>query len=143
MSVLVRCIAGVTILVVLQGGLSGAAVSSGSATATTAMERPAATPFSGIEGRIVAGPTCPEARGSQCGDRPYQATVVVKTRTGSKEIMRYRSSEDGRFRVQLPPGTYLLVPLSRSRLPRAGSQTVVVRQNQFTRVVIRYDTGIR
>ncbi len=142
MRVLVRCIVAVAILLTLQVGIAGAAASSGSAAAATAQQQPAAS-TSGIEGRVLAGPTCPEARGAQCGDKPYQATVVVKTGAGSREITRFHSNEHGLFRVQLRPGTYLLVPLSHNRLPRAVSQTVVVRRNQFTRVVIRYDTGIR
>ncbi|MGQ0570256.1 MAG: hypothetical protein ACT4P5_12170 [Armatimonadota bacterium] len=104
---------------------------------------PASQPRSGIEGKIVIGPNCPVVRGAGCADRPYQAMVLVKTATGSKEISRFRSQRNGWFHVPLPPGTYLLVPVSGNALPRPGAHTVVVKRNRFTSLVIRYDTGIR
>lgn len=144
--------------VISSGGMPGTVV--GQALAQTLPSGPGAvsaqttfvgTPAgysSGIEGRIMLGPMCPEARGAICVDRPYGATVIVRRGDGaqgvSREFTRFRSNGDGHFRVALPPGVYQLVPVSGNRpYPRAGSQTVVVRRNQFTRVVIRYDTGIR
>lgn len=144
-------------VVISYGGMPGATavgealtqfMSSGSGAGST-QTPPVATPSgsSGIEGKIVIGPMCPEARDAKCADRPYRATVIVKRSVGAqgfREFMRVRSNENGHFRVALPPGVYQLVPVSGKKpLPRTSSQTVVVKQNRFTAVVIRYDTGIR
>lgn len=107
---------------------------------------PSAERTSGIEGTIVLGPTCPVERFPQepgCGDRPYQATVQVKTADGSTVVTEFKSDASGAFKVSLAPGTYLLVPEQGKVFPRAGTQEVVVAQNAFTHVTIQYDSGMR
>ncbi len=103
---------------------------------------------SGITGTILLGPTCPVMRNPPdpaCADRPYKATIIVKSEDGLREITRFTSGEDGTFRVELAPGTYLLDPQSPagSMLPRGEQQTVVVEAGQLTDVQISYDSGIR
>jgi len=101
---------------------------------------------SGIVGNIVLGPTCPVMRNPPdpvCADKPYQATIIVKSANGQKEITRFTSKADGSFKVALVPATYLLVPVSPSIYPRGLVQSVVVEKNKFTNVVISYDSGIR
>lgn len=105
------------------------------------------TTSSGISGKIVLGPTCPvvstEAE-KGCQDKSYQATVVVKTTDGLKEITRFTSDKNGEFRVGLQPGNYLLDPLpGSSRFPFAKPENVEVEPNKFTTITIIYDTGIR
>ncbi len=107
---------------------------------------PPAARTSGIEGTIVLGPTCPVERFPQepgCGDRPYQATVQVKTADGSTVVTEFKSDASGAFKVSLAPGTYLLVPEQGKVFPRAATQEVVVAQNAFTHVTIQYDSGMR
>lgn len=107
---------------------------------------PPAQLTSGIEGKIVMGPTCPVERFPQepgCGERPYQATVRVKTRDGKKVVAEFASGADGKFRVVLAPGTYLIDPEVGSVYPRANTQEVVVTKNVFTHITIQYDSGIR
>jgi hypothetical protein len=98
---------------------------------------------SGITGIIMLGPTCPVQRIGEVCERPYAATVVVKS--AGSEITRFTSGDDGRFTVELPPGTYELEPLTEggAMLPRGAPQTVVVQAGQLTNVTITYDTGIR
>ena len=90
----------------------------------------------------MLGPTCPVQREGETCERPFVATVVVKS--AGSEVTRFTSGEDGRFTVLLSPGTYDLEPLTEggAMLPRGESQTVTV-QAGFTNVTISYDTGIR
>lgn len=101
---------------------------------------------SGIEGKVTLGPTCPVERippDPNCADKPYQATVIVKTADGQTEITRFTSQANGTFKQALKPGTYLLVPVSAQVYPRGLQQTVAVSENTYTQVTITYDTGIR
>jgi hypothetical protein len=101
---------------------------------------------SGIKGKITLGPTCPVQRippDPNCADKPYQATVSVKTTDGTKEIARFTSDEQGNFSVDLPPGVYLLVPESGKIYPRASQQEVTVTAHGFTEITIGFDSGIR
>jgi hypothetical protein len=77
-----------------------------------------------------------------CPDKPYQATIIVLNQGGG-EVRRFQTDAEGRFRIELPPGTYTLVPQSPGKLPRAGEQTVMVTSGQFTAVTITFDSGIR
>jgi len=101
---------------------------------------------SGISGVVLAGPTCPvETPDSpECDDQPYVASIVVKTADGRFTVIRFTVGDDGRFRVPLFPGTYLLDPLpGASGFPVSSPQTVVVQSVTFTDLTISYDTGIR
>ena len=101
---------------------------------------------SGIEGKITIGPTCPVERvppDPNCADKPYQATIVVKTADEQQELSSFSSDQDGTFKVKLAPGTYMLVPENKGIYPRGQSQKVVVKVNNFTQVNISFDSGIR
>jgi len=100
----------------------------------------------GISGIVLAGPTCPVVTpdNSECDDQPYAASIVVKTADGRFTVTRFTAGNDGRFRVPLYPGTYLLHPLpGASGFPVSSPQTVVVQSGAFTELTISYDTGIR
>jgi hypothetical protein len=98
---------------------------------------------SGIEGVVVMSPTCPGPvrEGTVC-ERPYRATISVRDNTG-RQVTRFESDDQGRFRVPLPPGRYVLHPESSGRFPIARDQTVTVQSGQLTNVRIVFDTGIR
>lgn len=102
---------------------------------------------SGIFGQVLLGPQCPVVSPEteeECADKPYQATVVVKTPDRSRENTRFTSDENGSFRVPLPPGDYFLEPLPGSEpFPFAKPVLVTVEPDSFTEVTILYDTGIR
>ena len=100
----------------------------------------------GIMGQILIGPTCPVERippDPACAPKGYQATVIVKTSDGTKEITRFTSNKDGTFKVSLDAGTYLLVPISSGTYPRGSQETVIVERNKFTTITINFDSGIR
>ena len=98
---------------------------------------------SGIEGRVFIGPICPVMReGEECPDQPYQAILTVYSPKGER-IAQVQTDEDGRFKIPLHPGEYVLHPDSPNVLPFAGEQTVIVEEGKFTQVLVNYDSGIR
>jgi len=97
---------------------------------------------SGIEGETIIRPVSPIERSGEINYRAYQATVTVLDQTGHT-VTEFHSGADGRFRISLEPGTYVLRPESPGSLPRAPKQTVTVLENEFTQVRITYDSGIR
>lgn len=96
---------------------------------------------SGISGRTLIGPTCPVQRPGQSCVAPYRATLRVLA-PHRRLVATVRSGSDGRFRVRLAPGRYLVEPLSRG-FPHARNRAVAVRRGAFTRVTIMYDSGLR
>lgn len=99
---------------------------------------------SGIVGKILIGPTSPICRTGGTCYKAYQAQVEVQT-TGGEIVTRFNSGKQGEFKVNLDPGTYVLVPQTRGNktFPRASQQTVTVAPNSYTSVTIIYDTGLR
>jgi hypothetical protein len=115
-------------------------------TAVAACGADAKTPAdSGIKGRVFIGPLCPVVQeGVPCPDAPYDASIRVRRASGNV-VATVRSGKDGRFRINLGPGRYVLEPLSRGggAPPSAAPVAVRVRAHAFTRVKITYDSGIR
>lgn len=100
-------------------------------------------PAGGIAGQVFIGPMCPVIEeGVPCPDQPYQATIAVRNARG-RQIGRFRTDAEGRFRVALPPGTYTLVPESPGGPTVAPEQQVTVAADQYTAVTITYESGIR
>ncbi|HEY8807066.1 MAG TPA: hypothetical protein VIN70_05725 [Candidatus Limnocylindria bacterium] len=101
------------------------------------------TPYpSGITGVVLAGPACPgPARiDSPCPDRPV-AVQLVFLKDGV-QAASVPSFSDGRFRVDLPPGRYLIRGSSNG-LPLVRELTVDVPANTHIEVTVHADTGIR
>src|SRR3979490_1359501 len=104
---------------------------------------PAASPApagSGIQGVVQAGPTCPVERiNSPCPPRPLGATIVVRDPAG-REVARTHSAADGRFKVEVAPGTYTVVGLNigSSMLPRPIPTTVTVTLGSYTTITVEY-----
>lgn len=97
---------------------------------------------SGIEGQISIHPVRPVEREGVINQRPYQARITVLDAAGH-EITSVQSDHDGKFRIALPPGTYVLRPERTGLYPRASEQRVEVSRNRTTRVEIVYDSGMR
>lgn len=116
----------------------------GAAPAGRALASPSSE--SGIEGTVLLSPVCPVEHNPplpQCAPRPYQATITVKTADGKEEVTHFTSASDGRFKITLEPGKYLLVPVNGKPYPRGAPQNVSVRAGKFTTVTVMYDTGMR
>ncbi len=97
---------------------------------------------SAIEGKVSIRPVRPVERKGVPNQRPYQARITVLDPTG-REVAVVDSDADGKFRIALPPGTYVLRPESSGLYPRASEQRVEVSRNSVSRVEIVYDSGIR
>lgn len=96
----------------------------------------------GIDGMVTLGPMCPVERPeSPCPDKPYAARMTIWR--GGTKVAETRSSDDGRFRVVLPAGTYRIVGETEGTFPRGSEVEVTVVAGQMTPVQIQYDTGIR
>jgi hypothetical protein len=98
-------------------------------------------PDSGVTGQVFIGPTCPHIRpGFDCPDRPFQTSITVRTLHG-RIVRHFTTDAQGRFRVSLKPGRYVLV--GRRGLPRAQPTEVTVARHIYTTVTITYDSGLR
>ncbi|HEX6475057.1 MAG TPA: carboxypeptidase-like regulatory domain-containing protein [Candidatus Limnocylindria bacterium] len=100
-----------------------------------------------LEGIAVAGPTCPvvtDPPQSGCEDQPVEgARLVIVDRTGD-EVATVVTGADGRFQVDLAPGTYEVQPQPVEGLMHtAVPVTVHVASGEPAEVTISYDTGIR
>ena len=106
-------------------------------------------PDSGIAGRVVAAPTCPVEMippQPQCAPRPLAASLLIHRAGSGSPGTRVQSGADGRFRVRLAPGTYVVLALPRpgSPFPRPPApETVTVHPHRFHFLIVTYDTGIR
>jgi hypothetical protein len=73
------------------------------------------------------------------------AEIAVRDAESGRVVTRFTSAADGRFRVDLPPGRYILDP-GEPRLvsdPRAEPVPVTVEPGRYTSVVVRFDSGVR
>ena len=98
---------------------------------------------SGIEGQVLIGPMCPVVQqGQECPDQPYQAALTVNSSNGI-QIVQFRTDEQGRFKVPLAPGDYILHPESPNGMPFAGDQSFIIETGRYTQITVHYDSGIR
>ena len=101
---------------------------------------------SGLEGRVTIGPTCPAQEiGRECPARPYAATLLIKDAASGEVLHRIRSDQEGRFRLALPAGSYVVEPAAPELVsePRAEPVSVTVRPGQWAWVRVRFDSGAR
>ena len=97
----------------------------------------------GIDGLVLLGPQCPvQTLNDPCPDLPYTAWINIRD-SGGGLIERVQSGDDGRFRVGLNPGSYVLDPESGSPFPVASAQDVQVEPGTYSEVLVSFDTGIR
>ena len=112
---------------------------------TTSPAPPPLLPTSGTGayGYVTAGPTCPVERpGHPCPPRPVSDDVDVRDVNGAT-VASTHSDSHGRYTIDLSPGSYTLVVVTRSGRPRCPETQVSVRPGSATRADISCDTGIR
>lgn len=98
---------------------------------------------SGIYGQVILGPTCPVQRiGEEC-TKPYQGAVIIKNYDQSQEVTSFTTNSKGEFRVSLPSGSYYLLVGGGRSLPFLKATSVAVKANQYTKIELNIDTGIR
>jgi hypothetical protein len=99
---------------------------------------------SGIEGIITIGPITPVQKVGEINYKPYKTTVIVKSENGLNQITEFSSGDDGSFKVYLKPGSYVIESQKTSSpFPILKPVNVEVKENQFSKVNISFDTGIR
>jgi hypothetical protein len=135
---------------ILQGGAADGlplsdlgSLKNGAASGTVDVARGASG--SGIEGEVMIGPTKPSHRiGSPPDVAPYETTLVIEADPSGKEVVRVKSGPDGRFRVALPAGDYIVRSATPEKLlPRVEPVQVMVLPGQFAHVTINIDSGMR
>ena len=124
---------------------SPAATALPSSTPAGAQPTPTLTPTTGtgVAGVALVGPSCPVQREDDpCPDKPWQGIVVARTLSGA-EAGRATTDAQGRFSIQLVPGTYSLVTLTSGVFPSPVSVQVTVTfgPGHAGRAVL--DSGIR
>ena len=105
---------------------------------------------SGICGSVVLGPTCPGPASQDPGANDpvpcltaYAAHLAILDSEGGR-VATAASGNDGTFKVDLPPGEYVVTPASGpDTYPIAQPVSVTVAAGQYATVEINYDTGIR
>jgi hypothetical protein len=100
---------------------------------------------SGVQITVTLGPTCPVQRLGETCEHPYAARIGIFSESG-RLVTTSQTSNDGRLRISLTPGTYVLKPQPHNPAqpyPRAKPVTVTVRPGVFAAVKIQYDTGIQ
>jgi hypothetical protein len=101
---------------------------------------------SGVHGLTVVGPLRPVERlgDPQPNEAPFSTELTIVTADEEREVARLKSGSDGRFRVVLPPGEYVIKPARTGRMgPRAEDVRIRVLKGEFTFVRIVYDSGMR
>lgn len=101
---------------------------------------------SGIQGLAVIGPVTPLQRpGDPPGVPLPGARIAVQAASGGPVLASGRTDLQGHFRINLPAGRYLVVPLPPrpAPYPRALPQTVGVRPGKYSTLLIVYDSGLR
>jgi hypothetical protein len=101
---------------------------------------------SGVIGTVNLGPTCPVERIPPmpgCAPRPYQTSIQI-TKDGNSSFRKLITSDlDGRFKVDLLPGTYQFSAKGGAVMPRCSPVSAEVKANSFASLIISCDTGIR
>jgi hypothetical protein len=105
---------------------------------------PGGPPGNGIEGVVVSDSCHGAGRpdGAGCRSHPIRAEVRVLRRRDHSEVTRFHSRKrDGRFKVALKPGRYILDPLEHGFDLYKGVIHVRVREHTWLRVEIHYRDG--
>jgi hypothetical protein len=100
---------------------------------------------SGITGQVLLGPMTAVMRSDKIvPDKPYQAKIKILDEK-REFITELETDEEGRFRIPLPPGTYIISPVApKPNLPpHPEEKTVTVEGGKFLETIVLFDTGIR
>lgn len=100
---------------------------------------------SGIEGTVTMGPVQPVVTSGIPDSRPYVTSLVIAPKDGLhlRRPDKVTSAENGRFRVNLQPGTYIISSASSQSQPTLAPIEVVVQPGRFEQVEVVFDSGIR
>lgn len=102
----------------------------------------------GIRGVTMLGPICPDMKNppeEQCADKPYKTSLVITTADQARVIKTVTTDDDGKFSVELPPGTYAILSAAAANIsPYCSSRdAATVKAGSYTDTTVYCDTGIR
>jgi hypothetical protein len=96
---------------------------------------------SGITGVVLVGPECRRPTEASPCLVPYQARLVILD-TDGRIVGEATSGPDGTFRIELPPGDYVVQPSpGGDPYPRAEARSVTVVAGEMSEVEIDYERG--
>jgi len=101
-----------------------------------------------LEGQVTIGPLQPVAREGETPTVPPEVyrgrSVAIFSADGEALVAKARISGDGRYRVALAPGTYVM-DIARNGMDRADGlpKTIVIENRKTVQLNIDIDTGIR
>lgn len=103
--------------------------------------------ISGVAGIVTIGPTCPVVRQGDisCADKPYSTTIQV-IEVGSPKNSPFtttESAQDGKYKINLPPGEYSIQPVGGSVMPRCEWKNITIKPSTMLNVNLFCDSGIR
>lgn len=99
--------------------------------------------LTGLSGVVLRGPIHPVCTEGDPCEEAFAAGFTV--RRHDVVVRRFESDAEGRFSVELAPGTYLVVPDPAAPIlaPEDQVREVTVDQEGFTDIELHFDTGIR
>lgn len=96
---------------------------------------------SGIVGVVLVGPECRRPSEASPCLVPYEARLVILDPEG-RVVGQVTSGPDGTFRIELPPGDYVVQPSSGGDpFPRAEARSVTVVAGEMSEVEVNYERG--
>lgn len=100
---------------------------------------------SGIQGRVLAGPTCPVVTPNDpsCNDRPVAGATILVLDARGTEVARLLTDAGGHYSVALPPGPYTIEPQPVEGFMHLAEPIAVTVGGGVASVDIAFDTGIR
>ena len=100
---------------------------------------------SGIQGRVLAGPTCPVVtlNDPSCNDRPVVGATILVLDARGTEVARLLTDATGHYEVALPSGQYTIEPQPVAGFMHVAEPVAVTVGAGVASVDLAYDTGIR
>jgi len=108
--------------------------------------RPQSTGMGALAGDVTSWPAWPvQGPGMASGAAPAPGVKIMIYRPGRQEITSVTTDEHGHYRVNLPPGPYLIemAPEKGKRFSKDLPATVVITRGRETRLNIRLDSRMR
>jgi len=99
-------------------------------------------PETGIVGQVYRSPTEPVCVVSDPCEETFAATFHVYR--DDVKVAEFKTGDDGRFRLEIDPGEYLIVPDASAPIlfPEGQAKAVTVPKGTVVTVRLDFDTGI-
>lgn len=101
---------------------------------------------SGVTGIAMISPLHPVEQISEVNEAPYpDAVIIIKNKTSREEIKRIFVDKNGKFKIPLLPGDYILDAKNKTGnvLPISQPIDITVLSDKYTDIIVQFDSGIR